>query len=227
MRIGFVSDLHLERLNRLSIDLFQRRILKTDADVIVIGGDTYTAKTQYLAEEFFEPIKEKFKTIIVKGNHDYYGGVWEDDFFEDGDFVGGCLWTNFGLRNDSEDLARKYITDFRVIEGFSTDKCKEIFYDHKKKIFKSPAKFVVTHFPPSNQAIQPKFFGDPLNPYFINDLEREIMSSNKKFWFCGHTHAKFDFMVGDCRVFSNPFGYLGELYESPVEYQVLVLDVDL
>jgi Icc-related predicted phosphoesterase len=227
MRIGFVSDLHLERYNALHIEHLQRKILSVDVDVMVIGGDTYTAKTQYLAERFYQPIREKFRTFIIKGNHDYYGGVWEDDFIEAGEFVGGCLWTNFDGDVNVENLATKYITDFRAIEGFTADKCKQIYYDHGKKIFESDAPIVVTHFPPSKKAITEKFHGDPLNGYFVNDMDEHIKYSNKKLWLCGHTHGIFEFEVGNCKVISNPLGYPGELYKSLIDYKVLIEEIDL
>ena len=73
---------------------------------------------------------------------------------------------------------------------------------------------VVTHWPPTKAAIHPKFDGDILNPYFINDKEDLVRRIGAKLWISGHTHEAYDYEVGGTRCIGNPTGYAGEPRES-------------
>lgn len=69
---------------------------------------------------------------------------------------------------------------------------------------------VITHWPPTRGAIHPKFDGDALNPYFINDRVDLVNAIGAKLWVSGHTHEAYDYRVGETRCIGNPTGYLGE-----------------
>ena len=73
---------------------------------------------------------------------------------------------------------------------------------------------VVTHWPPTKEAIHPKFDGDSLNPYFINDQEDLVREIGAKLWISGHTHEAYDYQIGATRCIGNPTGYSGEVRES-------------
>ncbi len=73
---------------------------------------------------------------------------------------------------------------------------------------------VVTHWPPTKEAIHPKFDGDSLNPYFINDKEGLVREIGAKLWISGHTHEAYDYQIGPTRCIGNPTGYDGEHRES-------------
>ena len=70
---------------------------------------------------------------------------------------------------------------------------------------------VITHWPPTKGAMQPRFESDSLSPYFYNDREDLVRAMGAKLWIAGHTHDPFDYQVGGIRVVGNPTGYL---YES-------------
>ena len=69
---------------------------------------------------------------------------------------------------------------------------------------------VVTHWPPTTEAIHPKFDGDALNPYFINDKEDLVRETGAALWISGHTHEAYDYRIGGTRCLGNPTGYSGE-----------------
>ena len=208
MKLGIVSDLHLEfKLHdQYAMDSIRDQINSCEADRIVFAGDTCAPK--FDRDLFLSTITKPYFSIL--GNHDYYTQTWYDDYQEDDLMTGGCLWTNFNNDPTAKYLASRYINDFRVIKGFTVDKCEEIYYNHLEKIFASDKEIVVTHFPPSFRHIRPEFAGDPLNGYFCNNLDERIMDSNKKLWICGHVHTRYDYMIGNCRVVSNDYGYMNE-----------------
>ena len=73
---------------------------------------------------------------------------------------------------------------------------------------------VITHWPPTQEAMHPKFDGDSLNPYFINDKLDLVREVGAKLWISGHTHEAYDYRVGATRCIGNPTGYPGEYWES-------------
>ncbi len=73
---------------------------------------------------------------------------------------------------------------------------------------------VITHWPPTKGAIHPKFEGDALNPYFINDQPGLVREIGAALWVSGHTHEAYDYQEGATRCIGNPTGYLGEERQS-------------
>ena len=73
---------------------------------------------------------------------------------------------------------------------------------------------VITHWPPTKEAIHPVFEGDKHNPYFINDREDLVRTIGAKLWVSGHTHEPYDYRIGATRCLGNPSGYTGEYRQS-------------
>ena len=73
---------------------------------------------------------------------------------------------------------------------------------------------VITHWPPTKEAIHPIFEGDKYNPYFINDREDLVRTIGAKLWISGHTHEAYDYRVGITRCIGNPTGFSGEHRQS-------------
>ena len=73
---------------------------------------------------------------------------------------------------------------------------------------------VITHWPPTKAAIHPKFEGDGLNPYFINDKPDLVRKVGASVWISGHTHEAYDYREGPTRCIGNPTGYVGEERQS-------------
>ena len=85
---------------------------------------------------------------------------------------------------------------------------------------------VITHWPPTRAAIHPKFDGDLLNPYFINDREDLVRAIGAKLWVSGHTHEAYDYEVGPTRCIGNPTGYSGDYRQSRLFRPDKVVEID-
>jgi predicted phosphodiesterase len=85
---------------------------------------------------------------------------------------------------------------------------------------------VVGHHTPSPFSCHPKYAGDYLmNGGYHSDLSEFILDRpGIKLWTHGHTHEKFDYEIGDCRVVCNPRGYIG--YEEIADgFQLKVVEL--
>ena len=86
---------------------------------------------------------------------------------------------------------------------------------------------VITHWPPTKAAIYPKFEGDVLNPYFINDREDLLCTIGARFWVSGHAHEAYDYEVCATWCIGNPSGYAGEDRQSGLFDPVKAVRVDV
>lgn len=82
---------------------------------------------------------------------------------------------------------------------------------------------VVGHHCPSKLSTHPRYQHDELmNGGYSSDLSEFILDHPKiKLWTHGHTHHKFDYMIGDTRIVCNPRGYIGyekQASEFTLEY---------
>ena len=219
MKLGILSDLHLEMRPKSFVLELVEKINTCEADKIVFAGDIDVSFPR--RDMFFSLIIKPF--FYVLGNHDFWNATgYFDDFQDEDGIVGACLWTNFNRDPLCEYDASRYINDFRVIPGWNIEKCKEVFASQKKRIFESKSDIVVTHFPPTWAMQNPGYLGDPLNGYFMNDLDREIAFSTKKLWIYGHNHYNGDMMLGNCRVVSNQLGYPNEIKQ---DFQIKIIEV--
>jgi predicted phosphodiesterase len=76
--------------------------------------------------------------------------------------------------------------------------------DHEKVI-------VVGHHTPSHQSCHPRYKDDQImNGGYHNNYEDYIMDHPKiALWTHGHTHERYDYMIGETRIICNPRGYMG------------------
>lgn len=220
MKIGYLSDLHLEFRG----DIFEEDVLdylnegSKNLDLLVIAGDICSNKKR--RENFLYKLEHPCRVTL--GNHDFKDQEVHDDFFDENGIVSAGLWTNFGNNIEVEQRSLTDLWDFRWINNWDINRCKELYESQLQKILDSPSEIVVTHFSPSLQSVDKQFIGDILNPYFCNDLDEVIKKSNKKIWIHGHIHSQWDYMIGDCRVLANPWGYPNEV---PYKLEIKVIDV--
>lgn len=219
MKIAIISDLHLEFYDTFFRYNLSEMINDTEKDHLFIAGDIHSNREA--REDFLSSIKGPISYVM--GNHDYYFDSWFDDAFEDDIAVGGCLWTNFQNDPITARLAARSINDFGAIKDWTVDRVYAINNQHKKHIFKSDRKIVLTHFPPTDYCTADMFKGDPLNGYFMNKFDQEILDSDKKLWMFGHIHSRWDFHIGDCRMLANPLGYPGEIPET---FEIKTVEID-
>lgn len=87
---------------------------------------------------------------------------------------------------------------------------------------------VVTHWAPARASVHPRFIGDVLSPYFVNNDEDLVRRAH--LWCHGHMHDPFDYRVGHDeergRVVCNPRGYVIKgRQERPGIYIPQIIDV--
>ena len=85
---------------------------------------------------------------------------------------------------------------------------------------------VVTHWPPTRDAIAPRFKGDALNGYFVNDREDLVEDIGAQIWISGHVHDPYRAVVGNTLVIGNPTGYPREAPESGLFKPNFAIDME-
>lgn len=70
---------------------------------------------------------------------------------------------------------------------------------------------VVGHHTPSHKSCHPRYAHDEImNGGYHNNYEEYIIDHPQiKLWTHGHTHERYDYMIGDTRIVCNPRGYVG------------------
>lgn len=154
--------------------------------------------------------------------------------FKDHTFIGGLFGTDFKLPFDiykdiefTKAYCKYNIMDFyRIYKDNSLDEL--ITPEDYIKLFNKSLEYinsyrnkeniiVVTHFPLSSICIDPKYKNNPLNPYFINDIDLEGF----KTVISGHTHLTNKFKKDNTNIYINASGYTTNYYN-----QIECLDFD-
>lgn len=245
MRLGVVSDLHLE-FSALSVPC-------ADIDVLVLAGDIHAnvARLGAWVGDVLERHAD-LHVVLVPGNHEFYGKTVADTLDRMADmrgerchvllndaavvrgvtFVGGTLWARVPdaykphVKHAITDFARIRDLNFGVMER-QFDECVAAVLDACDA---ADTVVVVTHFGPTLASIHPKYGPPtkPLNRYFSNDLEAVVRTTQPALWIQGHTHVSLDYRVGATRVVCNPRGYsnaAGGHPENPDFQNPLVLEL--
>ena len=234
-----LSDLHFE-FHRDGGAAFVDSLDPKGVDVLVVAGDLASAK---LIEEALGRVCDRFAEVVfVAGNHEYYGGSpkrtgaviaravarhrnlhWLDEsaaVVAGVRFVGTSLWFS-----DSPEgrLLRGQLNDFRVISDF-----EPWVYEKNARAREfleaevGAGDVVVTHHLPSPRSVHPKYQGDPLNRFFVCDVEGLMAAREPGLWIHGHTHEQVDYQVGRTRVVANPFGYLRHESQAGFRERLLI-----
>ena len=232
MKFQLMSDLHFE-FQRDGGKEFVEKSNVLDVDALVIAGDLHPIES---AEELFTRL-DRFcakwpKVIYVPGNHEYYGqrpaavrgrllevqkqlnnlSILDSAVIEIKGvrIIGGTLWFK-------DDPFNKYcakvfgFNDFHWIQNF-----EPWVYEESRKfkglLHKSlvPGSVVITHHAPTDLSIHPRFKGDELNRFYVNDCSKEILNKKPALWMHGHMHDALDYTVGVTRVICNPYGLPGQ-----------------
>lgn len=154
--------------------------------------------------------------------------VLDNSVFELDDvlFVGGTLWTDCNKRDPLsmmvvENGLADYTTVKKCVNGnWRRLKTEDTIAEFKKTvryleiILANPLNLdkkivVVTHHAPSMLSIAEQYRGSvQMNGGFASDLSDFILDHPQiKIWMHGHTHTKFDYMIGETRIVCNPRGY--------------------
>lgn len=141
-------------------------------------------------------------------------------------FLGCTLWTNWQLkiggRSDPVKAMREahlYMMDYRYITPTDNDlvflKPEDTLAFHERDMAWLTARLeqpfdgrtvVITHHPPHRNSLDEKYSEDWCSPAFVCDLP-DATFHGIDLWVHGHTHTRFDYQVGKCRVICNPRGY--------------------
>jgi predicted phosphodiesterase len=166
----------------------------------------------------------------------------EDDMrtINDVTFIGCTLWTDMN-KGDPLTLhaVADMMNDYRIIRhdgnGYSKLRPAHTAARHRRSVEyirtviegMFDEKFVVVgHMSPSKMSTHPKYQNDQLmNGAYSSDLSEFILDHPQiKLWTHGHTHHKFDYMIGETRIVCNPRGYEG--YEdSAIDFKLQYLDI--
>jgi Icc-related predicted phosphoesterase len=227
MNIQILSDLHLE-FHPDRGKWFFSSLDATNVDVIVVAGDVSTSR---LLRPAIQSLCTRYAEVVyVVGNHEYYHSSpqsvhddlrslrdalpnfhWlQNEVVEIAEvrFAGTTLWFRDQPTNPSYEHG---LNDFELIRGF-----KPWVYEENEQALAfleteaSRADVVVTHHLPSKRSIAPCFEGDPLNRFFLCDVDALIQRAQPTLWIHGHTHESIDVRVGKTRILCNPHGYMTE-----------------
>lgn len=78
MKIALASDLHMEHVTGINPEFFE-----VEADVLVLAGDICEVRRVHEHLEFFQSCRERFENVIVvMGNHEHYGNIYDDTLEE-------------------------------------------------------------------------------------------------------------------------------------------------
>lgn len=229
-RVQLLSDIHFE-FHQDGGQAFVDTLDPEGVDVLALAGDIGTLRGSSL-HRGLKLIAEKYTDtpiILVRGNHEYYSTsrelldkhleaicqdiptltVLENDTvtIKGQRFVGCTLWFPNGPDNRRYD---KFLTDFRVIEGF-----RDWNYDACNKSMEFLAKtvqegdFVITHHIPDYRGVHPKYRKGPAaqyNRYFLCQMPQWVLE-RADWWVFGHTHESMAFEIGNCKFRCNPLAY--------------------
>ena len=175
--------------------------------------------------EYYGKIYPKLLDRVRKAAEGTNVRVLEDEVAEiDGvRFFGSTLWTDFRLFGDpvlAGHACSEKVTDFkriRMLPRYSKLRTADAAAIHarSKKALREASEekqvdVVITHHAPSTKSLSEEFKDDLVSAAFVSDLDYLIERTGARLWIHGHTHAPFDYRIGETRVICNPRGYPDE-----------------
>jgi len=234
MKIQILSDQHIDFKQNFSYCM-NRMIPR--CETLIIAGDICPHDI-YEHERFIhEKILPNWKnTIIIPGNHEFWGNSSDDEFFgskkkvwtKDGNtctymnndvveidgvtFIGTTLWSYIG--GDKHFEIQNGMGDYTYIQGNTVDKNNQRFLDNCEFLTNAVKDLdkkavVITHHVPSFNLINDQYRGHSLNEAFAADMDTFIMMYGHKIshWIHGHSHDEIDRVFDGIRFIRNPMGY--------------------
>lgn len=233
MRIGIISDIHLESREHGYGETPAGKehvyggfsIEKQNLDLLIVAGDTHPYP--HIRVRAFNRLSEIMScpVIAADGNHDFYHGNWPSDDPGMIHRIGNLkiavasLWT---WLEPQDGLLKHLISDFSYIQGINVQKWNDLHLRHLDVLKNAKADVVVTHHAPFSLSTAEQYKGDKMNPFFINTRIDPAHFGSTKLWVHGHVHQPFDYMLDNIRVVCNPLGYP---HETSQQYVVKVVEL--
>ena len=194
---------------------FVLRELKLSPIVYVPGNHEYFAPIpRHTVDRMWHVLASKHEhlhylvaqSVVIKGIR-FWGAPWYTDLWGDLD-----SYLPLVLSGQVADFNHFCKAPWTVKEHLESHRLQtQQLLDQAGKV-----DVVVTHWPPTKEAIHPKYSGDELNPYYVNDHEDIVRRVAPKLWVSGHTHESFDYWIGETHCLGNPSGYTSEWQDSDV-----------
>ena len=242
MKIQYASDLHLE-LPRNS-RWIKNNPLNVTGDILVLAGDIAYLGTDCTNTPFWSWCADNYEqTLIVPGNHEYYGGfdlkdtlsAWNYELRSNVRYLNNAvvkightcivlstLWSNVRMENAL--VVESGITDFHRIRygGSRLDfamfndvhRCSLDFIRNAVSLHANDNIIVVSHHLPSQILVSDRFKGSKLNDAFSSEHGQWIVGSKITYWIYGHSHTNIRGKIGNTEFLSNQLGYVYEVPEA-------------
>lgn len=200
-------------LNRIYSDFLSQCVQNYDHVIYVMGNHEHYG---YVIDKTYSSLREHIPSEIhLLENETISIGDWT--------FIGMTMWTDFNNENPSDMFAVKQMmndfhtirigSNFRKLQPYDLvdiHKASKLYLYHQLKEHRNDNVFVVTHHAPCSQSISENYKGKMSNCAYYTDFSNLILSHPQiKYWVHGHVHHKNDYMIGKCRIMSNPRGYYG------------------
>ena len=253
MKIQIASDLHLELCRDHQPEIHDFYPVD-DRDVLVLAGDigTYMNAWSFIEEELRrspviyvpgnheyysgqarECIDQAWKRK-AKQNADLHYLVGEGVTINGVRFWGAPWYSDFFGRRDPGylELIEECLTDFdRNFEDSGRWTVTQHLKEHARQtaLLREQAGMVdvvITHWPPTLDAVASRFKGDALNGYYANDHEDLVEDVAAQWWISGHIHDPYRYWVGTTRCVGNPAGFPHEAPESGLFRPDFAIDVE-
>ena len=253
MKIQIASDLHLELRRNYEPEIHDFYPVE-DRDVLVLAGDigTYMNAWGFIEEELrrtpviYVPGNHEYYSWQTREHVDKawcHKARQNPDLhylIAEGVSIGGIRfwgapWYSdlFGRRDRSHLRDVEYgISDFSPkFSDFGRWTIARHLQEHARqtRLLREQAgrvDVVITHWPPTLDAVAPRFEGDPLNGYFVNDREGLVEEIGARYWISGHVHDAYRAVVGNTLVLGNPAGYPNAKPESRLFRPDLAIEVE-
>lgn len=239
MKIQYISDIHLEYLERSDIETLTTS-LTSRGEVLILGGDIGDPRqTDSRYRCFLESVCSKFKKVfVIAGNHEFYHSQIDmnkakirkicceipnisflDNSVEDYEgyrWIGSTQWSQIGSPDcSSNDFKNIENLDYEAYNRMHLDSVTFLNHELKTATQLNLKAIVITHHVPIYALTVPKFSTDSdkdRSQWCHGNLDDLVQEYNGiiKGWFYGHLHTRSVQLHHGVHFFCNPIGKKGE-----------------
>lgn len=243
MKLQVLSDIHIERYNRIQ----KVPAFLVTGEILVLCGDI-GYPTSSLYKDFLTSVSKNYShVILIAGNHEYYGKkrarnsldvdqineriqevITEFDNVHflnrntitiDGIKFAGCvLWARIDPEH-ADYIARGMNDYYKIRVGGELIDTSWVRQQHQRdwEWLSKELEEAVPTIVCTHHCPSMRFLKttDNFSSAYATDLEDQI-PPHVKFWFCGHTHHPIDIIAtnGITRLVNNPVGYSGQVIKE-------------